>query len=1043
MVAIIPPQTVLTPADVTNQLQAKGLDPLGLTLPNLSSAWSVGAPGAYNANAMTLVLNSVSAPFRGIRSFEASPTFWSQPDGNPIAGPVAVLRLHPEAARRLEQLVAGRLDGGNLARPVPHAMVIQGITIPANPVVDWYMAGDPVPLTLPGGNATVTFHDNRGLIIDPLAVASMFADLIGAFPALNFGIQPMPALNSAGGLTPIIALSAAATRCHVIDPHGWGYVSTRPLARLKVVDGAGAEIAPVADGGVVNLAAGQRVGRSNSDNGADTTRPLRWGWAVNQTMNTANLVPPAPAGVAHQFLRVMAVDLDWHLLGNRSDSTVAGVLGDDGTVPDFALPVVRPAVPNFTFLVDGVDVLATAGQIAPPAGPNVFALAVSPALDTSVAVPPMTGAAGHWPIFPTPNPGLALAGDVTAGLTAAFRAPGDGPNANLDVVLTVAANAVPNGTFVRAYPRRFQEIAAIAEQPSFVRGNGDAGIAQTGQPTTLLLVNPYNLQPMDPLPNPATIEVDMVVVSRTGQRRIHSLVRLPVSNTTQTFAANLVPFGGSALLATPAMTGLLNSLGMMAIGPSKLFDIPSPPPAAGPAPASIVDLVRRLASEETPRRGPRLPTQARFETILAIGQAPAGQVLAWNAVVSGARWQWESRSSRPDLANPGNPTATDIHASGVRVDGQLAFDLAFHALKRAQPILPLPAVGGGVTPGWMIASAGTNWDDPAADVTGNVSAVMLETVAPFCDTPELGVSAIPIPQPGDTIQGAVNNLASALGVAPPTISVPAEAKLRRRLQREMVTAKYGQRDALWSLRRAISQAREFIYIEGPAFAKTAYPGDTGIPDLVDLIRQRMQNNTRLKVMICLPREPDFSREKPSWARASLAHRKQALQSLIAQDLTRIAAFHPISFPGRPTAIRTTTVIVDDVWCLNGTSHLRRRGMTFDGGVDIAAFDRNLANGYSSSIANFRQQLMAHKLGVAVPTGPNNSSALWTRLATPESAFDVIADLLAEGGLGRLSPIWAGPTDNSVLPQTDDVADPSGLNDGAGMLSLFASMLFED
>jgi hypothetical protein len=138
------------------------------------------------------------------------------------------------------------------------------------------------------------------------------------------------------------------------------------------------------------------------------------------------------------------------------------------------------------------------------------------------------------------------------------------------------------------------------------------------------------------------------------------------------------------------------------------------------------------------------------------------------------------------------------------------------------------------------------------------------------------------------------------------------------------------------------------------------------------------------------------------------------------------------------------VIVDDVYALVGTSHFRRRGMTFDGGCDIASIDRALnARGTSTSIARFRQELMANKLGVSVPAGPATSSALWTRLAEPEAAFDVLADLLATGGLGRCTPVFAGPTDNLVIPQSDEVSDPDGVDpDGTGLLALMLTVLLE-
>lgn len=1060
MPALMPPQTVLTPADATNQLQANQLDVLGLVAPNLASGWATSTPGGGDVDgaALRLTLNTPRAPFRAPLRFETSPSTWSDVAGDPVTGPVAVLALHPEAARRLAKLVEVRL-GAPLIRPVPVAMLVHGVTPPASPQpIDWFQAGAQLGL---GGSLAVSFHDARGLPIDPLAVAALFLDLIGWRPALLLGDPGMPGVGALGGLNGIVALATDSTRCHVIDPHGRGYRATRDVARLKVIDGAAAEISVVPDGGLVSIGAGQRIGRSSADDTAENAallnlpqRPaLHWGFALNSTLARAPLVLPTPPGgvtLATQFFRVVAVDLDWHLLGNRGATEIDGVPRDDGSVPDFARPVVRTAVPNFDYLIDGMDVLGAAGQIAagfPPAGTDVLALLASAEIDPATAVPPSPGAPGHWPGFPTPNLGgtLPASADATQGVAAAFRAPGDGPAARLDVIVSIAADVVPAGTHLRVFPRRFVEIDAIGEQPSFVRGDGGSSIAVAGQPSSVLLINPYALAAAAPLPTPAMLEVDVVATGRDGRRRLHSAVALTVSTTTQAWVDNSARFGGSAVLQTPAMAALMNAIGSTSVAPASLFEIPPTTPPGTGAPGTIFDLVRRLAHETTsPREGPRLPTQGRFETVLALGTAPAaGQPLAWRAVLSGARWSTESRCAQPELGDPGNPPGPDLHAAGVRVDGQLGYDLALHALKRAQAVLPMAPTA----LGWLVTTGGNNWSDPAPDASGTVSAAMLETVAPFCDSPEFGLPGIPVPQPTDSIQGAADALADALGLSHPSISVANEGRLRRELQREMITAKKGQRDALWALTRAIRQAREFVYIESPSFARTARP--TGAPllheiDLVELLRARMQANARLKVMICVPRQPDFTNAKANWVRAALAHRKQAIQTLTAQDRQRVAAFHPIGFPGRPTAIRSTVVIVDDVWALVGTSHFRRRGMTFDGGCDVVSIDRSFnARGTSSGIARFRQELMANKLGVTIPSGPGNSSALWTRLAEPEGAFDVLADLLSTGGLGRCSPVWAGPTDTHVIPQSDAIADPDGVDpDGSGFLALFGSLLVE-
>ena len=1039
---LMPPQTALTPGDAANQLQSKGLDALGLAAPSLALAWATATPVAADHSAATLrlTLSGLRAPFKAPLQFLAQAPTYSTVSGEPVNGPVAVLRMLPEAARRLARLLESRL-GAPLLRPVPVAMVVHGATPPAGPPqpINWFSAGEALPV---GAAArAISFHCQRGLPICPLAVAALFAELTRWQTALAFGVNPMPARGGAGGVDGIAALGAAmGVRAHVIDPHGRAHAPTRAAARLKVLDGGGAQVSEVPDGGLVTLAANQGLGRANADAGADTSagNPLQWGWGHNSTMTRTRLVPPAlPAGVSlqAQFLRVVAVDLDWHLLGNRSNAVAAGVPADDGTVPAFALPTVRAAVANFDYLADGNDVLGACAQAAvgfPPVGPDFSVLLCSPEIDPTLALPPGPGAAGRWPAFPGPNPGTALplSADPTHNMTAQFRAAGGPAGTQADVIVTIAADSVPAGTHLRVLPRRFVAIDAIdGDQPSFVRGDGGAALAVAGAASRMLISNPYGLNAADPLPSPAQLLLDVVAVGRDGRRRLMSGVQLGVAAAAAAATPPPDAFGGTTFLQTPAVSAVLAALGATAVAPASLFGIAPPATPPGAAPANLLALLRRNANETTaPRRGPHLPTQARFDTVLALGTVPPGDPrLAWRAVLTGARWTAESRSARPDLGDPGNAPGPDLHAAGIRADGQLAYDLALHAMKRAQPIIPM----GNTTPGWLVATGGNNWNEPAPDIAGTVSGAMLETIAAFCDTPELGLSAIPIPGPGDSIQSAANALAAAMGVTAPALALANEPRLKRQLQREMVTARAGQRDALWSLLRAVTQAREFVYIEGPAFARTARPAGAPLAheiDLVETLRARMQANARLKVMVCVPRWPDMDPAKAPWVRTALAHRKAAIEALSNQDRQRVAAFHPIGFPGRSAVLRSTVVIVDDVYACVGTSHWRRRGLTFDGGCDVASIDRQLGpDGRSVAIKRYRQELLAAKLGIDVPNAPATSSALWTRLAEPEAAFDLLVDLLQQGGLGRCTPVWAGPTDNRVIAKPDHQADPDGVD----------------
>ncbi len=883
------------------------------------------------------------------------------------------------------------------------------------------------------GAVTISFHDHRGLIVDPVAVACLFQDLLAWRPALYVANGPAQAVSDPGGLAALAAL-ASGVLAHVIDPHGWGYVPTRELARLKLIDGANALVAPVANNGLVTIGAGQSVGRSAADETNDgATKPLRWGWATAGLLARTPLAPPAlPAGVtlARQFLRIMAVDLDWHLLGNRTTAPVAGVPGDDGLTPPFLQPQVRDPVPNFAYLPDAQDVAGAAAAMVASLGaqPSLFAIAVSPELDEALAAPPAPGAPGHWPAFPPGAPPQPISPATTpaAGLSAKRRNAADGAGADRDVIVTIAAGRLPDAAHVRIFPRLFQEIAAIGDTPSFIRPDGGSAIAKAGADTKVLLANAFGLAAGDAFPAPANLGMDIVVTDRMGRRRLFSQVTVAVAGT-ESWVSNAADFGGASLLGAPALKTILDGLATRGVAASPLFGVPRTTPLPAPG-GGILAFVRALASETQPRQGPRLPTMMRFDSLLVTGTAPAANTpLAWSALLTGARLTPEARSARPELGNPGNPAGPDIFATGLRCDGWLARDLALHAIKRAQPMIPL----GGTAVGWIVETGGNNWNPPPADTTGTVAGVFLETVAAICDTPELSIPAVPEPQPGDSVQNLVNNAASALGVAPPTITVGNEAAIGPRVQREIVTAKHGQRDALWSLRRALGEARELIYIESPAFGRTWRAASPPVPplpheiDLVDIIRSQLVARPRLKVIVCTPRLPDFAAAKQGWVRAAFAQRKQAVLDLTAAANARVAAFHPVGFPGRSSPIRSTTIVIDDVWCLVGTSHFRRRGMTFDGAADVASIDRQVAKGYSAGIARFRQVLMAQKLGLDVPATPAAATALWVRLAELESAFSVVAELLGEGGQGRITPVWAGPTDTSVLPQTDDVADPDG------------------
>ncbi|MDQ3675644.1 MAG: hypothetical protein M3401_02390, partial [Actinomycetota bacterium] len=369
---------LITPGDASQHLQDDGLLALGLTAPLLSPQW--GSDPTYDSAALTLTMPGagVRPPFLGIRSWVADLRGIGLylVSGLPPQGIGAVLRLHPQAANRLERLVAGRLaTPGDAIHPVPHAVLVQCQT-DVNETPQWFAPGESLDI-VPGDTAVMSFHDERGLIIDPIAVAAMFADLAGSLPAL----APMgTGFAGTAGDVADIATKASGILVQVVDPHGAPFRAVDGLTPDQV-DGASV-VGALPSSALITLPAGHGLALPT---GAPALTRLRLGWARNSTLDRTAIVPPALApGVSlpRQFLRACAVDLDWHLLGNRSAATVHGVGPADQTMPAEFRPRVRDRV-RLDYLADGVDVLAASGQALGAIGDGWtgLAFAASPTLE--------------------------------------------------------------------------------------------------------------------------------------------------------------------------------------------------------------------------------------------------------------------------------------------------------------------------------------------------------------------------------------------------------------------------------------------------------------------------------------------------------------------------------------------------------------------------------------------------------------------------------------------------------------------------------------
>jgi hypothetical protein len=154
----------------------------------------------------------------------------------------------------------------------------------------------------------------------------------------------------------------------------------------------------------------------------------------------------------------------------------------------------------------------------------------------------------------------------------------------------------------------------------------------------------------------------------------------------------------------------------------------------------------------------------------------------------------------------------------------------------------------------------------------------------------------------------------------------------------------------------------------------------------------------------------------------------------------VVAFHPIGFPGRPSRLESTVVIVDDAWAMVGSSTFRRRGLAFDGGADLVCTDLSLNDGRSAAIADFRRALQATRLGIAPPPAPPTlPSSSWVRLGDGVGAFHQIRETLRAGGLGRIARLTPGePLGRPPSPGPIDVVSPD--SETLNMLELLTHLL---
>jgi hypothetical protein len=950
------------------------------------------------------------------------PVTLTKPDGSIENAKGVLLTLFDQQWLRLGRLYTQVLETTSASRPefnrgLPFRPAPRYIFFPTQTMAN--KSGFAEAWADMGFSGDARFYDGDGMPIDPVAVMAAFAAILTKFPVLqavdlsDSPLSPLPLTNYLATLAP-----TSKTRLRFFNPDGTPYAGQHLTGVTAVNAGAGlcdlTAASATLDAVSASFTQGDRdrlvLGPGTSGRLSDTFTP-----------------PTLAAGVtvARDFYSLRVVSLNDYLVGQWPASTADPATGLQRK------PTVR-VNENITFLSDGNDLLG-AINTALPAGSDP-PIAVAQTIDGAFAIPAAPGAVAHWPQFPPgvpagdPNASVSVTLKSQFVLTANWVTSTATDFKRADVVLKI--EKLPDNAWARVYTRKFLPGAVEG------RGDGAGALSPVGGTITLNLTDPFSLRgPTTPaatdviVPANATLMFDTIVVLPNGKSRIFGNNTVHVGAPPATPPA---PSGATNPCGTAAFRGISNS-GILGLG------TPAPPP-----PANLLQWAQALTGETQPRDASRLPTMARREMLVAGSQAGV-----WTGVIGGGRITAETICANARIGDPGSSGGRETSVVGASTHGGiLANDIARHAFRRSQNILSrITALADNK---WSVPAqpAAVGIGQPPSATNGTFAGAVLQTVAPYCETPELhaalelGVNVntaidylvnnfVPSNLPGhDQVVNALNSLKTTPAAPLPASETSAEQRIAVELEREVTSSFFGRRDAQWALKSAIGAARHFIYIETPGFCSTASASPSGYAaDLISLIKTQLTARPGLRIAICVPKQPDFAPGYEGMTSYEVQDRLLIVRGRTTAPVVtplpnkQSIVFHPVGFPGRFARIESNVVIVDDIWGMAGACSFRRRGLTFDGSSDLVFTDTLIENGRSAAIRDFRRGLMAGRLGI-----PADSSApSFVALSDAATAFKVVSDAVGAGGLGNITPVWDGTAPGVTLATAlpADNANPDG------------------
>jgi hypothetical protein len=360
------------------------------------------------------------------------------------------------------------------------------------------------------------------------------------------------------------------------------------------------------------------------------------------------------------------------------------------------------------------------------------------------------------------------------------------------------------------------------------------------------------------------------------------------------------------------------------------------------------------------------------------------------------------------LGHPAVAASIETHGTGVSLDGAPAVAVAEYVRERTAG-LGFPAVQG-VTDDpprstviqseiALAAEAATQLPAIADPATAGPVVAVLRTVAFGLEgLPGVAVAAtqgnvFPTSRPESDLESWLDNLGAKLPGAP---ALGAQLRgfagsridsMTRALDRRIQTSAYGARDALIALHAAFGRAQDLVYIETPAVDNlaidTVLNGDN--LNLWGRLVQRMTERPGLRVVLCVPTllAPGTPKALQEVRDECLMAALDAMRSVAAD---RLAVFSAGAGADRAIRFASTSVVVDDAFALTGTTHLWRRGLSWDSSLAASVFDERLSDGRPVDVQLFRMQLVADRLGIPVARVP----------ADPAELVKAVRDLDARG-----------------------------------------------